>query len=174
MAKQKTVRFKRKLLWNRQHRRCFWCREPIASPDTGSLDHLIPPQLGGPYGYWNIVLACYTCNIARGAQKLGIRRDSRDGWVVWSPFEGNIVVHDRDDPRLPAIIEELHRTEWSRYDDFRTLRRGPQIQPTSIKVIDREWLGIEVTDREHEALWQENHPGPKRKRRAIMERARHD
>lgn len=105
------VRTKRRVLWQRQRHRCYWCTETIPEPDDGSLDHLIPPKLGGPLGYWNLVLACLDCNVQRGAPLLGRRRDERDGWIVWSPSEGNMVIHDRSDPRLLTIRAELQRDE---------------------------------------------------------------
>lgn len=50
----------------RQKDRCYWCGEK-----TGKhyhVDHVIPLALGGTNGPENIVIACPTCNLRKGAK----------------------------------------------------------------------------------------------------------
>lgn len=50
----------------RQHGRCAYCNEKVG--DTYHRDHVVPLILGGSNGKENIVIACPTCNLSKGAK----------------------------------------------------------------------------------------------------------
>jgi 5-methylcytosine-specific restriction endonuclease McrA len=71
------VKYRRGLLLERQGGRCFYCDQTLSvppagecnhtnGPDTATLDHIIPRSQGGSNEIRNLVLACLSCNGARG------------------------------------------------------------------------------------------------------------
>jgi hypothetical protein len=50
--------------------RCAWCGSDLtgAKPAQVTLDHLIPREDGGSHDPGNLVMACLSCNSARGAR----------------------------------------------------------------------------------------------------------
>lgn len=52
--------------YERQKGRCFWCNEKLG--DTYHIDHVVPLVRGGSNWPENIVIACSTCNLSRGAK----------------------------------------------------------------------------------------------------------
>jgi len=50
----------------RQKGTCFWCHEKVR--DTYHVDHVMPVILGGSNGPENLVIACPTCNLSKGAK----------------------------------------------------------------------------------------------------------
>lgn len=60
-------------LYAAQNECCYWCGIKMVlpgdsdqRPDTATMDHLIPRSKGGPSCRGNYVVACRTCNSARG------------------------------------------------------------------------------------------------------------
>lgn len=41
---------------------CFWCREPFASEEDATLEHINPLAAGGVHDLRNCTLACVACN----------------------------------------------------------------------------------------------------------------
>lgn len=59
----------RRLRWRLAERdgsRCFYCTTPFDDPATATLDHYLPYWLWPHNRKWNVVLACYPCNQAKG------------------------------------------------------------------------------------------------------------
>lgn len=55
-------------VWRTRRRRCHWCNVKLL-PETASRDHVMPRAVvGGALGRPNVVLSCYPCNGAKGAQ----------------------------------------------------------------------------------------------------------
>jgi 5-methylcytosine-specific restriction endonuclease McrA len=50
----------------RQKGRCYWCGKKTGR--RYHVDHVVPIVLGGSNGPENIVIACVSCNLAKGAQ----------------------------------------------------------------------------------------------------------
>ena len=50
----------------RQHGLCYWCGEKVGK--DYHVDHVIPLARGGGNGPDNLVIACPTCNLAKGAK----------------------------------------------------------------------------------------------------------
>lgn len=50
----------------RQKGRCIYCHEKVG--DTYHVDHVMPVILGGSNGPENLVIACPTCNLSKGAK----------------------------------------------------------------------------------------------------------
>lgn len=74
-SKQKHV-IKARMFWE-QRGLCHWCRQPMTIYPRGrtapkrdfsvaTLDHLVPRSKGGGLGRANLVLACKSCNLAKG------------------------------------------------------------------------------------------------------------
>ena len=57
---------RRKRMWERGVRSCHWCKEPLASVEESSLEHIIPLSRGGLDNPNNWALAHKACNNARG------------------------------------------------------------------------------------------------------------
>jgi 5-methylcytosine-specific restriction endonuclease McrA len=62
-------------LYERDGATCHLCRKKVGcSPGThrnprgSTVDHLVPLSAGGDHGWHNVALACWQCNIARGAR----------------------------------------------------------------------------------------------------------
>src|SRR5260221_283661 len=53
--------------YNRQHRRCFWCSNPVLFADM-HLDHIIPVTRFGTNWISNIVCSCAHCNLQKGTK----------------------------------------------------------------------------------------------------------
>ena len=51
---------------DRQRGRCYWCRTRLGT--TTHLDHVVPLSRGGTHGPENLVIACPTCNLSKGAK----------------------------------------------------------------------------------------------------------
>lgn len=55
-----------------QNKKCYWCNNEFEfnhhtnHPRSPTKDHIIPARDGGKRDLYNIVLACYSCNQARG------------------------------------------------------------------------------------------------------------
>lgn len=54
------------LQMKRQRGRCYWCDTPTRK--EYHVDHVIPLARGGSNGPENIVIACPTCNVSKGAK----------------------------------------------------------------------------------------------------------
>ncbi|MEN6429762.1 MAG: HNH endonuclease [Coriobacteriales bacterium] len=52
--------------YKRQRGRCYWCGEKTAA--DYHVDHVIPLALGGSNGPENLVIACPSCNLHKGAK----------------------------------------------------------------------------------------------------------
>jgi 5-methylcytosine-specific restriction endonuclease McrA len=50
----------------RQKGRCFWCQEKVGR--SYHVDHVMPISRGGSNGPENIVIACASCNLSKGAK----------------------------------------------------------------------------------------------------------
>lgn len=53
--------------YERQHGHCFWCGAKVTWRKK-HIDHVIPLALGGSNGPENLVIACPSCNLAKGAR----------------------------------------------------------------------------------------------------------
>lgn len=56
---------------HRYHPFCHWCRRPLRLRKA-TLDHFLPRALGGKDRFENIVIACASCNNARGCRRPSI------------------------------------------------------------------------------------------------------
>lgn len=56
---------------------CFWCREPFASEDDATLEHINPLFAGGVHDLRNCTLACVSCNSRNQPRVLVEARDER-------------------------------------------------------------------------------------------------
>lgn len=66
---------------------CHYCSRPLDTRRSlGTLDHIWPRSLGRVDALWNLVLACGSCNSARGASTdlCACRRCSRA--LFWAPL----------------------------------------------------------------------------------------
>lgn len=59
------LRNKRRRLWEREGRQCFWCDKPLTFEETTN-DHLICRSTGGDNHDLNVVCSCNPCNNKRG------------------------------------------------------------------------------------------------------------
>lgn len=59
----------RYLLWEKCPGHCWYCGQRLRA-EEGTVDHLHPITLGGESTYSNCVLACATCNNAKGQKTL--------------------------------------------------------------------------------------------------------
>ena len=69
--------------WFAGQRTCWLCLEPIDSPTSASIDHIIPRSYGGPDDQRYCSIAHKSCNNARGnsmAPNLMHRAFSMLGW----------------------------------------------------------------------------------------------
>jgi 5-methylcytosine-specific restriction endonuclease McrA len=52
--------------YDRQCGKCYWCLSPVGK--TYHVDHVVPLAKGGSNGPENIVIACPSCNVRKGAE----------------------------------------------------------------------------------------------------------
>jgi 5-methylcytosine-specific restriction endonuclease McrA len=52
--------------FNRQHGKCYWCHKKTGK--QYHVDHVMPLALGGSNGPENLVIACPSCNLSKGAR----------------------------------------------------------------------------------------------------------
>jgi hypothetical protein len=55
------VKLKKETLFYRDHGVCVYCDEPL-TPDTVSIEHVIPRSKGGQHVWENVAAACFDCN----------------------------------------------------------------------------------------------------------------
>lgn len=55
----------RKMVQGRDKGICFYCNQPAIRPTS---DHVRPKRCGGRSTIWNVVTACYACNMAKGSR----------------------------------------------------------------------------------------------------------
>jgi 5-methylcytosine-specific restriction endonuclease McrA len=67
--KIKSARFSRKNVWVRDEGKCQYCGVHV-SPDSYTLDHIIPKTRGGTTNWNNIVTCCSPCNQKKGDKSL--------------------------------------------------------------------------------------------------------
>jgi 5-methylcytosine-specific restriction endonuclease McrA len=55
-----------------QRNECYYCDEQISYPDRECyhIDHRVPVYYGGESDYYNLCLACPSCNRTKGTQQL--------------------------------------------------------------------------------------------------------
>lgn len=58
---------KRAKLYLLQNGRCYYCDEAVATPEHGSIDHVIPKKRGGKNKKENYVFSCKPCNLKKGS-----------------------------------------------------------------------------------------------------------
>jgi 5-methylcytosine-specific restriction endonuclease McrA len=59
-------KFKRKrAVWARDRYICHYCGRQL-TPDSATVDHVVPKLRGGPFVLWNLVAACHDCNQDKG------------------------------------------------------------------------------------------------------------
>ena len=68
---------KRRLLHEQQNGMCKYCEQEVTLAEA-TLDHVRPRSMGGTNELSNLVLACPTCNVAKG-DKWG---NELDAWLV--------------------------------------------------------------------------------------------
>jgi 5-methylcytosine-specific restriction endonuclease McrA len=71
----KLARFSRKNVWVRDEGKCQYCGIHV-SPDSYTLDHVVPKTRGGTTHWGNVVTCCYPCNQKKGdksVQQAGMR-----------------------------------------------------------------------------------------------------
>lgn len=56
---------------------CFWCRQPFASEDDATLEHIHPIFAGGVHDLRNCTLACASCNSRNQPRALIETQDER-------------------------------------------------------------------------------------------------
>ncbi|MCW5850461.1 MAG: HNH endonuclease [Anaerolineae bacterium] len=72
MAKDRITKRQRQAVAKRARDCCEYCRsQERYSPDTFSIEHIIPRQLGGPNTLENLALACQGCNSYKAAKITG-------------------------------------------------------------------------------------------------------
>jgi 5-methylcytosine-specific restriction endonuclease McrA len=70
---------KRQHIYERDGYTCKLCRAPL-TPETATLDHVIPRSKGGSGAVNNLVTACRTCNQKKGDK---LMRDYGYEWNHW-------------------------------------------------------------------------------------------
>lgn len=71
---------RRRILFDQQNKRCFWCDRVMNRPPKGArkkgrparsldvtIDHIIPQSCGGTDAWGNLIGACFDCNNRRGS-----------------------------------------------------------------------------------------------------------
>lgn len=84
--------------------RCAYCGQPLSLEDEAdgargehaTVDHLIPPSVGGPHLHDAVVLACFSCNSAKANQD----------WLTW----GN-AADRKTRKRLREMRDRIGQTE---------------------------------------------------------------
>lgn len=85
---------------------CYYCGVPAAfGVRSLHIDHVIPIDLGGTNDPWNLVAACWDCNLGKTntAPSEELVRQVRDDWAA-QPHKGR--VGQCDYCRIPVFIEE--------------------------------------------------------------------
>ncbi len=99
---KRTRRLKR-YLYNRDHRRCFYCEKPLTFRQM-TIDHVVSLSRGGTDDVFNLVVCCRDCNDAKGdrptegAGELHIhlfKRAVRDGKIEDPPEEDVVEAIDQ-------------------------------------------------------------------------------
>lgn len=101
---------------------CAYCGQPLtmaqghvgASGEQATVDHLIPPSVGGPHLHDAVVLACFSCNSAKANQD----------WLTWGKAADR-----KMRKRLREMRDRIGMTE-----TFNHLARDPASVWTKLKV----------------------------------------
>lgn len=88
----------RRIIEKREGGKCFWCGK-----DADTVDHLLPSAAGGLSLVENCVLACYSCNHARGAS-IPLNIEALWNWLHEKTDHSEICLYD---PRLITIQKWL-------------------------------------------------------------------
>src|SRR5881398_1587456 len=85
---KKDVKFTRHNIFERDKNTCQYCGEIFERKDL-NLDHVIPPDRGGPTTWENIVCSCIECNTLkanRTPQEAGLHLVRKPKRPKWRPF----------------------------------------------------------------------------------------
>jgi 5-methylcytosine-specific restriction endonuclease McrA len=83
----RNVKFNRRNIFIRDHYTCQYCGRTPKEDDL-TIDHIIPKSRGGRTVWENVVLACTTCNTAKGSRLPAecnmqpIRIPKRPSWIT--------------------------------------------------------------------------------------------
>jgi len=76
----------RRLIAERDQYRCAYCL--TAEENCGlqmHIDHIVPEAAGGPTAAENLCLACFSCNVHKGAQQTGVDPLSGETVLLFHP-----------------------------------------------------------------------------------------
>lgn len=65
MEKERIPRNLRRMVIERDGRRCVYCDEDLTDAEV-HLDHVIPESRGGPTNFNNLQVTCRKCNLSKG------------------------------------------------------------------------------------------------------------
>ena len=80
----------RRLIAARDRNRCAYCL--TAEKNCGlqmHIDHIIPETSGGPTTADNLCLACFACNVHKGAQQTGVDPQTGKVTLLFHPLQQN-------------------------------------------------------------------------------------
>ncbi|MFC1735967.1 HNH endonuclease [Candidatus Hydrogenedentota bacterium] len=103
---QKTVKFSRRNIFERDKNTCQYCGRRFARTDL-TIDHVIPKCNGGTDRWGNVVLACVACNISKGgrtpeqANMPLIRKPRKPSWISHLGFH----------------LDNIPSTSWQKFID---------------------------------------------------------
>ncbi|MCP4639984.1 MAG: HNH endonuclease [bacterium] len=104
------VRFSRSSIFERDSFTCQYCGEPFPRSQL-TIDHVVPQSRGGQDCWENLVLACGTCNVAKGDRtpdEAGMPLTRRPVKPSWLPHFGRRVPADQ----LQCWRRFLDTREW--------------------------------------------------------------
>jgi hypothetical protein len=92
----------RRMVWQRAHGRCEYCRIPEAADDAPfEIDHVISRKHAGPTSASNLCLSCYYCNSSKGSDISSLDRKTRKLSPLFNPRRHKWTAHFRwDGPYL--------------------------------------------------------------------------
>ncbi len=84
----------RRLIADRDQHRCAYC---LTSEENCGLqmhiDHIIPQSAGGTTTLDNLCLACFSCNVHKGAQRTGVDPQTSHSAPLFHPLQQNWLDH---------------------------------------------------------------------------------
>ena len=95
----------RKFLEKRDRKRCAYCL--ISEENCGlkmHVDHIIPEASGGDTTHENLCLACFSCNVYKGAKETGIDPITQEIIPLFHPLKQKWHEHFRWDENKTKIL----------------------------------------------------------------------
>ncbi len=124
---------RRRLLWQREGRKCYWCGCDTVmvdnqQPNQATVDHIVPRYNGGLSTADNVVSACYRCNNRRNHEDfrgleegalLGVYKQAPNWKHTLDGLHSRHVALTRDEKK--AIVGKVSNEQMLREDRDRLL-----------------------------------------------------